>query len=149
MFRRTRHRTCEFLHICVAFYRYSIQRLWPCISWIPGIRLLSRALVYIPWPGRAKSRNEPELSEDKRPERRYSSDGENENDERRWDQYSDNRNLPYWQQAEEEEEFAGGEYRVDKTDEFYCSYDSTWETEESEDYPTWKSPHSRGYGYVS
>lgn len=148
VFRRIRHKTFEILHICVAIYRYSIQRLWPCILWIPGIRLLSRAVAYIPRLGRPKSRTEPELSEEKRPERRYSSDGENESDDRQRDQYGDNRNHRYWKPpfvVEQEEEFAGDEYRVEKSDEFYCGYDSTWETEETEDSPTWKSPPYRAH----
>ena len=34
------------------------------------------------------------------------------------------------QVGEEDEDFDGDEYRVETTDEFYCGYDSTWETEE-------------------
>uniref|UniRef100_A0A3Q2VFS6 Opioid growth factor receptor 2 n=1 Tax=Haplochromis burtoni TaxID=8153 RepID=A0A3Q2VFS6_HAPBU len=39
---------------------------------------------------------------------------------------------------EEEEEFDSTEYRVHTTDEFYCDYDSTWETD-----PNGESPPSR------
>ncbi|KAL3977859.1 interleukin 22 receptor alpha 2 [Sarotherodon galilaeus] len=39
---------------------------------------------------------------------------------------------------EEEEEFDSTEYRVHTTDEFYCDYDSTWETDPNE-----KSPPSK------
>lgn len=36
---------------------------------------------------------------------------------------------------EEEEEFDSTEYRVHTTDEFYCDYDSTWETDPNEESP--------------
>lgn len=36
---------------------------------------------------------------------------------------------------EEEEEFDRTEYRVHTTDEFYCDYDSTWETDPNEESP--------------
>ncbi|CAI5688739.1 unnamed protein product [Oreochromis niloticus] len=36
---------------------------------------------------------------------------------------------------EEEEEFDSREYRVHTTDEFYCDYDSTWETDPNEESP--------------
>lgn len=36
----------------------------------------------------------------------------------------------------DEGELAGDEYRVPPTDELYCDYDSTWETELSKDPPT-------------
>uniref|UniRef100_A0A3Q2CMN6 Opioid growth factor receptor (OGFr) conserved domain-containing protein n=1 Tax=Cyprinodon variegatus TaxID=28743 RepID=A0A3Q2CMN6_CYPVA len=35
-------------------------------------------------------------------------------------------------EIKEEDDFAGDEYRVDRADEFYCGYDSTWETKEKE-----------------
>lgn len=42
---------------------------------------------------------------------------------------------------EEEDEFDSDEYRVETTDKFYCEYDSSWETEESQTGPykcTWR-----------
>lgn len=33
----------------------------------------------------------------------------------------------------EEEDFDGEEYRVETTDELYCEYDSTWETDPGEE----------------
>ncbi|XP_061584067.1 opioid growth factor receptor-like isoform X2 [Cololabis saira] len=49
----------------------------------------------------------------------------------------------------ERDEFTGEDYRVEATDEFYCSYDSTWETEESPGPPGAPGARSRsspGYG---
>lgn len=50
---------------------------------------------------------------------------------------------------EEEEEFDSRAYRVEVTDEFYCEYDSTWETEET-NYETrqdFKSPRMSNFEF--
>lgn len=36
-------------------------------------------------------------------------------------------------EEDEDDEFNGEEYRVETTDEFYCDYDSTWETKDIRD----------------
>lgn len=41
-------------------------------------------------------------------------------------------------EEDDEEEFDSDEFRVRTSDEFYCNYDSTWETEET--FETFKSP---------
>lgn len=46
---------------------------------------------------------------------------------------------------EEEEEFDSTEYRVHTTDEFYCDYDSTWETDPNEESPPSRIRQSTNY----
>lgn len=46
---------------------------------------------------------------------------------------------------EEEEEFDSTEYRVHTTDEFYCDYDSTWETDPNEESPPSRIRRSTNY----
>lgn len=46
---------------------------------------------------------------------------------------------------EEEEEFDRTEYRVHTTDEFYCDYDSTWETDPNEESPPSRIRRSTNY----
>lgn len=49
---------------------------------------------------------------------------------------------------EENRDFDSAAYRVETTDEFYCDYDSTWETEESEE-GTGRTPRPANSGSVS
>ncbi|KAL3977860.1 mitogen-activated protein kinase kinase kinase MLK4 [Sarotherodon galilaeus] len=48
---------------------------------------------------------------------------------------------------EEEEEFDSTEYRVHTTDEFYCDYDSTWETDPNEESPPSKIRQTTNSNY--
>lgn len=51
---------------------------------------------------------------------------------------------------EDQDEFSGEEYRVETTDDLYCDYDSTWETEEVEEPRTLRrSSRSGGHAHVS
>ncbi|XP_026022237.1 opioid growth factor receptor-like protein 1 [Astatotilapia calliptera] len=50
---------------------------------------------------------------------------------------------------EEEEEFDSTEYRVHTTDEFYCDYDSTWETDPNEESPPSRIRQSTNSNYYN
>nr|XP_014267945.3 opioid growth factor receptor-like protein 1 [Maylandia zebra] len=50
---------------------------------------------------------------------------------------------------EEEEEFDSTEYRVHTTDEFYCDYDSTWETDPNEESPPSRIRRSTNSNYYN
>ncbi|KAK9529454.1 hypothetical protein VZT92_013544 [Zoarces viviparus] len=49
---------------------------------------------------------------------------------------------------EDADEFDGDEYRVEPTDELYCGYDSTWETEEPQRGKVTRTKRSAVYNYM-
>uniref|UniRef100_A0A3Q1EXS3 Opioid growth factor receptor 2 n=1 Tax=Acanthochromis polyacanthus TaxID=80966 RepID=A0A3Q1EXS3_9TELE len=54
-----------------------------------------------------------------------------------------------YEEEDEEEEFDSKEYRVEPTDELYCGYDSTWETEQDQESSFRNSRRPAASRYVS
>ncbi|XP_008408788.1 opioid growth factor receptor-like protein 1 [Poecilia reticulata] len=167
MYRRARRKAFNFFDRVSFILRLLFQALSPLWSWIlriPGVEFLClrarllcvrvQKLASLTWRG---SRNEQ--SEKNQWENGFSSDEEG------------NRVGPYSgptarspsevpeipdkpPEVRVENEFSGNEYRVDETDDFYCDYDSTWETEhekEKESPPrrrTYQSRRNRTYKFT-
>uniref|UniRef100_A0A3P9QG66 Opioid growth factor receptor 2 n=1 Tax=Poecilia reticulata TaxID=8081 RepID=A0A3P9QG66_POERE len=165
MYRRARRKAFNFFDRVSFILRLLFQALSPLWSWIlriPGVEFLClrarllcvrvQKLASLTWRG---SRNEQ--SEKNQWENGFSSDEEG------------NRVGPYSgptarspsevpeipdkpPEVRVENEFSGNEYRVDETDDFYCDYDSTWETEhekEKESPPRRRTYQSRRNRTVS
>ncbi|XP_054883635.1 opioid growth factor receptor-like [Poeciliopsis prolifica] len=150
MFRLVRRSVSFCLDRLSAFLRFLLQAPSPLLSWVwrvPGVGLLCGRVrllclrvqnwASLPWRGGAEEPDPPGA--------RYSSDEEGSGG----DPHSGGPHSgPHRQEpprVEVEDEVTGSECRVDETDDFYCEYDSTWETwgPENEGPPRRKSRQSR------
>lgn len=106
--------------------------------------IVGYAFLPIRWLKDRGSQAEPELnSEDTPTERVWSGgveeagcEGQPEAAAEKWAADTNGEFVPKLEEADETvgdgDEFASEEYRVESTDELYCGYDSTWETEENQ-----------------
>lgn len=136
--------------VCDWIWRWLVL-LWCCIAgkFRPILRYAFSALGWR--KNTASSRVEPEVrpevnvSESGYPEqlRAAELEAEGRNDAVTGEKAAGSNREPFTElprrEEDEEEEFDSDDFRVQTSDEFYCSYDSTWETEESFDRP-FKSP---------
>lgn len=108
--------------------------IYKCFRWIPNFLRPIGDLIFRP-----RSLKEAERQQ----ERRYSSDPESGE----FHTVNDStRERPT--EIKAKDEFSGAEYEVDREDDFYCQYDSTWEAEDSESNKTQKTTSPAG-GYRS
>uniref|UniRef100_A0A3Q2DWX6 Opioid growth factor receptor (OGFr) conserved domain-containing protein n=1 Tax=Cyprinodon variegatus TaxID=28743 RepID=A0A3Q2DWX6_CYPVA len=106
--------------------------IYKCFRWIPNFLRPIGDLIFRP-----RSLKEAERQQ----ERRYSSDPESGEFQTVNDSTRENNTA-----IKAEDEFSGAEYKVDREDDFYCQYDSTWEAEDSESNKTQKTTSpARGY----
>ncbi|KAM6927798.1 opioid growth factor receptor-like [Xenentodon cancila] len=128
--------------------------LYAALGWFwgrlkPIVRCCVKALIALPrvarrlpLPWRKDAGNETERNEENNQPVR--SVVENVDETRGYDPHDESRASG----CQGHDEVTGdGECRVETTDEFYCCYDSTWETEESHELPSLGRSTSPGYGY--
>lgn len=119
-------------------------------------RYLSRICAFgrsaLRWPNTSENADDPEFSNDNNLEDLRSFPEEVENDQREAPA-GFLKEPGYEQRRSAENDYDDAEpdsetYRVD-TDDFYCGYDSTWETEDHQQSTSTKTRKPAGFPYVS
>lgn len=158
------YRCCVTSWHVVLIMVWFVNRLYPLVDWLwRRLCFIWRCLIRVSAPvvGRTLSaigfkrsdhgsQSKPETSDENKPPG-TSSPKEVEGVCCEGPHAAGNRVVDQRSEFEEDEdnELSDDEFRVETTDEFYCDYDSTWETEESQEGPFKRTsrPQSRNYKF--